>query len=175
LSQDLENDLECYDPMDPLAVAREVVAATALTVTDPETDLQALVEEATRTLEVLDGIPKARHDVLIERARQIAKWGDAHDDEHDDEALPAVASYLANPRVRPPNPPCGCREAMCEHIGWFEPYEIPAPDWARGLWHANDRRERLVIAAALILAEIERMDRATARGLPTTRKLRSRT
>jgi hypothetical protein len=79
-------------------------------------------------------VNKVEYDVLIERKRQRAKWTVEHDAEHKNESLSAVASSLAHPLTH-----------FVERCGW------------------HDRRQRLVIAAALILAEIERIDREAAK------------
>ncbi|HYF25939.1 MAG TPA: hypothetical protein VD931_09395 [Baekduia sp.] len=103
----------------------------------------------------------AAADVVAERQRQRQKWGDEHDDEHTNGALAATAAVLAHPQAPPP--PCGCREALCPHTPVLPPPEpIRAPDWAHPLRWRHDRRRQLVIAAALIIAEIERLDRSAA-------------
>lgn len=81
----------------------------------------------------------AVRDVLAERDKQRAKWSSEHDDKHSDGSLSAAAAVLAHPEVD----------------GVF------GPDWAFDLRvkHDNDDRTRRVIAAALLLAEIERLDR----------------
>lgn len=85
----------------------------------------------------LDVGPRAVVDVLAERAKQRAKWGDGHDDAHDRGDLAKAATHMIT------------------------------GDWVFDSWpqelrrrHSNGR-DRLVIAAALILAEIERLDRRT--------------
>ena len=80
-------------------------------------------------------------EVLAERYLQRERWGDDHDDQHAHGALPAVAAFLAHPGVDA-SPDCGCREAMCPHLKLVESVEMPAPDWARGLWRKHDRRGR---------------------------------
>jgi hypothetical protein len=95
---------------------------------------------------------RAAQDVLGERERQRAKWGEAHDDEHADGALGAAGALLAWPDGY-----------------WFYDEKdadkccIPAPGFAYELLkkHEHDRRKQLVIAAAFLLAEIERLDRAS--------------
>ena len=82
---------------------------------------------------------KAEEDVLAERAKQRAKWGDHHDDAVEvNGELPTAGAYLAHP----------------EHDPCFE-----APTWAVSLKERKDRRQQLVCAAALAIAEIDRMDR----------------
>lgn len=85
------------------------------------------------------GVDVAARDVLAEREKQRTKWSAEHDDEHADGSLAAAASVLAHPEVD----------------GVF------GPDWAFDLRvkYDNDDRTRRVIAAALLLAEIERLDR----------------
>lgn len=98
-------------------------------------------------------------DVLQERAKQIEKWGHDHDDGHLDGALAAVAAVLAYPT------PCSCPETGCPHGDLTEDLtRIHAPDWALPLRQKHSRREQLVIAAALCIAEIDRMDRMTEIG-----------
>lgn len=94
----------------------------------------------------------ASRDVLAERARQISDegWTPEHDDQYtNNELAHAAACYamLAGTRAR-------------------SDYDQPALwPWKRDWWKPRDRRHDLVRAAALILAEIERMDRAILRNL----------
>lgn len=83
-------------------------------------------------------------DVAAERRRQIEAegWTPEHDDAHSDGSLGIAASCYAD-QERPPNGMCPGR--------W---------PWAARWWKPKDRRSDLVRAAALILAEIERLDRA---------------
>lgn len=81
-------------------------------------------------------------DVLNEREKQRRMWGDEHDDrEHPDGQLADVAAFLAH--------------------SWSH---FDAPEWGQVLWHKHrhDRRRQLIIAAALCIAEAERLDRAAA-------------
>lgn len=82
-------------------------------------------------------------DVLIERTKQLKKWTPNHDDEHKDGELADAAAELAH----------------VERPGT----DVFAPEWATDLRQKHERRQQLVIAAALILAEIERLDRAAVR------------
>lgn len=91
----------------------------------------------------------AARDVLAERERQkaVEGWTEAHDDEHNDGSLAVVAACYVLPeqergsRGRPVMWPDSW------HFSWWK----PSP---------NHRRRELVKAGALILAEIERLDRA---------------
>ena len=85
-------------------------------------------------------LTKAETDVLAEREKQRAKWGDDHDDGHLPGELSTAAAYVASPT--------GLDDTT------------DPPDWAYAIDATHSPRERLVIAAALLLAEIERLDRA---------------
>jgi hypothetical protein len=92
-------------------------------------------------------------DIVRERAVQVTKgYTPEHDDTHVHGELAHAAAYFAMP---------DCADNLCavDHtidcsIMW--PFEGEPPDRA-------DRRAALVTAGALILAEIERLDRAAAR------------
>lgn len=90
----------------------------------------------------------ALSDVVAERARQqqIEGWTPEHDDAHDtgDLAVAAVC-YIAHNSVNLPK--------SIVHNYW--PWE---PEW----WKPKGARRDLVRAGALILAEIERLDRAAS-------------
>ena len=92
---------------------------------------------------------QAIHDVIAERQRQIAKEGFdlAHDDAHaEGELAMAGAAYAVNPttpdRVK---------------LHWWD--TPPWWPWARRWWKPKSSREDYVRAAALIIAEIEKIDR----------------
>lgn len=87
---------------------------------------------------------KASEDVLAERQRQIDEegWKPEHDDEHDDGSLALAASVYANPNIWDILGPGPC--------SW---------PWEPAHYKPTTRRRDLVKAAALILAEIERIDR----------------
>jgi hypothetical protein len=88
----------------------------------------------------------ALRDVAAERRRQIEAedWTPEHDDEHEDGELAlAGAAYAV--------------------VGYTDagPSEAPAWwPWDAEWWKPKDKRRNLVKAAALLLAEIERLDRA---------------
>lgn len=97
----------------------------------------------------------AEFDVLRERSRQVAHEGydAAHDDEHDlGELARAGAAYtlMAAAQIYGPN-------AMILSGS-------TVPVWPfEGLPKATDTRQALVRGAALLLAEIERLDRLAAK------------
>lgn len=98
---------------------------------------------------------KAATDVLAERRRQIdvEGWTPAHDDQHvGGELARAAGNYAIN---------AGAATALADGDTTLcsdAPYGWP---WARKWWKPVNARRDLVKAAALILAEIERMDRLT--------------
>ena len=90
----------------------------------------------------MSDMTQAAHDVLVERRRQIEVegWTPEHDDaEHlPNELALAAASYI------------------CADEGDAPPAIWP---WDRSWWKPSTPRRNLVKAGALILAEIERLDR----------------
>lgn len=93
-------------------------------------------------------VSKACHDVIIERLRQVSveNWTPAHDDRHSDGCLAQAAACYASAAA-------GMRWGMYG----------PAPYWPFDTeWYKpKDPRRDLVRAAALCIAEIERLDRAS--------------
>lgn len=97
-------------------------------------------------------------DVAIERKRQINEegWHHDHDDLQDAGSLSrAGASYAWNAST------IDYADTKTEYPPGQPPAYWP---WGASAWKPKDRRRDLVRAAALILAEIERLDRAAARG-----------
>jgi hypothetical protein len=93
-------------------------------------------------------ITDAARDVLDERKRQQSAegWTPEHDDLHDTGELAIAAA-------------CYCAAVGPSKTGGT-PIAWPWP----GFWKPKDRRNNLVRAAALLLAEIERLDRAARNG-----------
>lgn len=114
----------------------------------------------------MNTLTKAAQDVLAERQRQISKegWHHDHDDGHNhgEMALAAAcyamfASVSDEAREATDLPGDLTKDGRTIH-GWSAWLEIWP--WARSWWKPKDRRFDLVRAGALILAEIERLDRA---------------
>src|SRR5690606_10766140 len=85
--------------------------------------------------------------IADERRRQIDKeYTPEHDDQHVNGELASAAAFVALER--------GCK--IIPDPGW---------DWGKRIVsnHCGDRRRQLIIAAALLVAEIERLGRAAAR------------
>lgn len=87
-------------------------------------------------------------DVIAERQRQqsVEGWMPEHDDEHCNGEL-AMAAV------------CYINETGTVNRNGGKPWGWP---WDASWWKPNARRRNLVKAGALILAEIERIDRAAA-------------
>lgn len=95
-------------------------------------------------------LTKAASDVLAERRRQVEAEGFdiAHDDEHKDGELADAAA-------------CYALGVYSDRSDAGVPGDIPPYwPWDETWWTPKDRRRNLVRAAALLLAEIERLDRA---------------
>lgn len=92
--------------------------------------------------------PVAWRDVVSERRRQIEKegWSSEHDDAHEWGQMAGAAVCYALTNVG--------HWAAGPAIDQFWP-------WDKAWWKPTDNRRNLVKAAALLLAEIERMDRTT--------------
>lgn len=128
---------------------------------------------------VIGGTPKGSQSAWVshavkmiadERQRQVSKegWTPEHDNEHTEGDLAlAAACYAAPIPIRgevTSTVQCGCREASCEHtFGIIEKKEWKDPwPWDKK-WDKREKHDRirqLVIAGALIVAEIDRLNRA---------------
>lgn len=118
----------------------EAIAAWNTRTPDPE------LLAARRTIEGAAG------DVIAERQRQVETegWTPEHDDEHaKGEMARAAACYVlvAAATLAP------LKTAARHVVEWLWP-------WDARWWKPTDRRRDLVKAGALIIAEIERLDRA---------------
>ncbi|WP_220271215.1 hypothetical protein, partial [Klebsiella pneumoniae] len=91
-------------------------------------------------------VTAAAADVLAERKRQVTAdgWTPGHDDEYEHGELADAA---------------GCYALSSELFDCAGEPPRPWP-WPDGWWKPTNRRRDLVKAGALILAEIERLDRA---------------
>jgi hypothetical protein len=94
-------------------------------------------------------------EIAAERRRQVEVegWTAEHDDEHGSGEMARAAAAYADHSSR-------FRDAT--ELG--SEYRIKAPSplwpWSREWWKPKDRRRDLIRAAALIVAEIERLDRS---------------
>lgn len=102
------------------------------------------------TTELLEGCSQALKDVLSERQRQmeVEGWSIEHDDSyHEGEMAIAAASYAMPVSAKPVHKD-------------YPPFYWP---WSLKWWKPSTYRRNLVKAAALIIAEIERLDRKEKR------------
>ena len=105
-----------------------------------------------RDMERLAGRKDAIEEVYAERRRQVDTegWTPEHDDEHDTgEMAAAAAAYSFEAFTKTSQ-----RYFAHEAIGFWP--------WSVSWWKPSTPRRDLIKAAALIIAEIERIDRAEA-------------
>jgi hypothetical protein len=126
---------------------------------DKPADPDLLSGETLAPIYPLDGLrglflKGAALDVALERFRQIKQegWTPAHDDQHTNGELAQAASCYADPD-------CPMGAASNYPLRGMHPIPSRWPDWEHHWWKPKDRRRDLVRAAALILAEIDRLDR----------------
>ena len=128
--------------------------AAFIAAANPATVLAMLdeLESAEKRIAELEGgaFNPAILDVVAERQRQktIDGWTPEHDDEHCNGEL-AMAAV------------CYINETGTVNRNGGKPWGWP---WDASWWKPNARRRNLVKAGALILAEIERIDRAAGIG-----------
>ena len=103
---------------------------------------------------------QAARDIVAERVRQVVKegWLPSHDDQHAFGELAKAA---------------GCYAWIAGQSDKLRMiFDAPPPTWPSNWdfswWKPTDRRRDLVKAGALILAEIERLDRAALAAMETS-------
>lgn len=144
--------------VDPTQLSEDVVTKLA----DQDEMISLLQQEVGRLNRVIvshsDGIKNASIaglDILGERSRQrrLEGYHDHHDDQLDDWSLASAAmAYIEDARLR----------GTTGGRGFDGTVPVTWP-WAKEAWKPKDVRRSLVVAAALVLAEIEKLDRATQR------------
>lgn len=101
-------------------------------------------------------------EIAAERERQkaVEGWTSEHDDTHDHEEMALAAACYAMPR-----------RARRISLGSDTSDDILSRlwPWAGQWWKPDKRRRDLVKAAALLVAEIERIDRAAVEVMYETR------
>lgn len=113
-------------------------------------------------------------EIAAERRRQQDKegWSLEHDDEHSDGSLAILAACYASPGPTKRVQRTETQDVAGRGEGplWAtvrKTYRVPArwpKSWHPSWWKPKDARRDLIRAAALIVAELERLDRATASG-----------
>lgn len=108
-------------------------------------------------------------EIAAERARQISAegWTAEHDDAHGKGQMATAAACYASPDDFPAKEvPARWSDASRYSDAGAEPIgrvTVPAAwPWDGDWWKPSDTRRNLIKAAALIVAEIERLDRAKA-------------
>lgn len=105
----------------------------------------------------METITKGAADVLAERQRQIFDegWTAKHDDQNSDGSMAlAAACYALNAAVWADRPKA---IPQSDYVRLANPgYRWP---WSEKSWKPKSQRQDLVRAAALLLAEIDRLDR----------------
>ncbi len=108
---------------------------------------------------------KACQDVFAERQRQISVegWTPEHDDAHSDGALTSAAICYAAAAFTPTAEKRSPWKTLFYRGEEFIANSFLADNWPwdQKWWNPKSRRRDLVKAAALIIAEIDRLDRAT--------------
>jgi hypothetical protein len=109
--------------------------------------------EARRLKQALFGISRGALDVLAEREAQRTRegFGDAHDDEHDPGELAAAGGTYG----------IEAANQLCPHNGVAWEGEPPMTwPWDASWWKPFVEPRRLLVkAAALLIAEIDKIDR----------------
>lgn len=144
-----------------IASAANAEAGKGLTA-EARGDLRTACDHYRAAISFLE-IPKPLTGIQLiaaERQRQIEKerWTPEHDDQHTDETLPLVAALYAAP--------CDLFEADIEAVGgkilgisFNDPWPASWDDcWDRR--QDFDRKRQLIVAGALIAAELDRLNRA---------------
>ena len=104
-------------------------------------------------------LTQAARDVLAERERQRSEWGDVHDDSHPHGEMAHAAAVYCICSEGPPKP--GVAWETSQSRRWD--FNILGAIWPRRwTFKPKDRRRNLVRAAALVIAELERIDRREA-------------
>jgi hypothetical protein len=122
---------------------------TVAEICGPQTE--ARLRDLYAVITAANWMPGGAADITAERQRQVTAegWSPAHDDEHGDSELALAAlCYL--------------------YAGIYDPSDFPDRywPWDRNWWKPSDNRRNLVKSGALIAAEIDRLDRASALSRP---------
>jgi len=122
---------------------------------DGNEKMDAVIDAAMAKRTPADEVKDAARDVLAERRRQVTEEGydDEHDNGHVNDEIAALATFYAMPPA--------ARDWNAESTGYGPTLgeAILPTDCAMPI-PTGDRRRELVKACALLLAEIERLDRA---------------
>ncbi|EOU9508964.1 hypothetical protein ACOJK1_005342 [Pseudomonas aeruginosa] len=114
--------------------------------------IKSCVKASGDSAQAQHSVPRAWLDVQAERRRQVEAegWTPEHDDEHSHGQMARAAACYALAGSSAPNDGTA---ALLVSLAW---------PWDEQWWKPSTARRDLVKACALALAEIERLDRATA-------------
>lgn len=152
---DLQESFKKDDLIDLMKVTRLVELAPILNDQQYTAFLNALMHysikvvgwvESRASEQADEAVSDAARDVLAERKRQVTAegWTPEHDDGHSSEEMAIAAACYAESAG-----------------GYHHPSTVPSNwPWPSKWWKPTTPRRDLVKAGALILAEIERLDRA---------------
>ena len=147
-------------PLQALLHAAAIVCAqdTGDIWTDDHGWVRPIKPETINALETaVDNIHRAYVILAVadERHRQIRVegWTPEHDDQHDDGALAMAAAAYAVEST--------CNNGWSVRGSWAKGVHLWP--WGERFWKPKDRRRNLIRAGALIVAEIERLDRSQER------------
>lgn len=120
--------------------------------------LSRIVEMFRTAQPVSEPYKSAAKDIIAERQRQISEegWTPEHDDKYNDFQLALAAAGYAQNVADYAGEYCQPHSS----INWTDAPEPEAWPWSPVWWKPTNPRRDLVKAGALILAEIERLDRA---------------
>lgn len=133
-------------------------ASDYLKAGDAASEDRRQLHEAVSTMVGLAGVKSsAARDVLAERRRQVEEegWTPEHDDEHEDGDIASAASAYALAAADALNP-------FSQGDGDYKTTPPGMWPWDRRWWKPGVPRRMLIKAGALVLAEIERLDRRAA-------------
>lgn len=144
------------------AIAASIQAQFSAESVDEAADYDRMLIRATEAALGITGKPAeargplshAAQAVLAERERQVTVegWTPEHDDAHTTGGMAVAAACYAGQGLPP------------RHAEGLVSLLWPFTGWARNWFKPRDQRRNLVKAGALILAEIERLDRAGITG-----------
>ncbi|WP_051228393.1 hypothetical protein [Pleomorphomonas oryzae] len=130
----------------------------------------------TAVLDATLGLSQAELDIIAERRRQVEVegWTAEHDDHNRDGSLErAAACYawagsLSDKHRTHYDAKSALKSAESDNRIWFRTDIIKSLwHWARSWWKPTTRRRDLIKSGALVIAAVERIDRAAAKAAPT--------
>lgn len=140
-------------------IAEDLSHMLSLSIAENATLRAALAAAQAEIARLVRLLTPALTDVAVERARQINEegWTAEHDDAHAGGEMVLAAAAYADHSVR-------FADAAKHGLNYATKATHPLWPWHREWWKPQNPRRDLVRAAALLVAEIERLDRSTLTG-----------